>query len=392
MNDLPKIVPRTNLRYVWTYKDESSQPMALVARFDIPTGNDEFKKIYRQYKLCEDGEWVEGAPTPSPIFGIDTLSKHDSSTTTYVFEGEKCARAAHNLGIPALTSMMDSNQAHLADWSILARHRHIRRFVLIPDNDDPGRKYMATVLEELKKVCPGSEVSVCCLPLDNKGDDFVDWLKAQPHCSENWDGFGPIERPCQERLLTAFTTYVSNNLTKAEDYFSSAPDKKISFDVDPEPIEDVLSDVLPCPIHTFPGSIVQWIEALAAQMQIPPDYLAAPLIVYIGSMIGRKRSLSLRPGTDWTEHANLWGMIVGRSAVMKSPAMKSVRKPLILLTERATKEYEDARKRYEVELEAWRIRKKALKRCTRRDVKIRSKERITTKVLHPISFKNIHPL
>ena len=369
MKSLPKIISKTNLRFWWTYKDEEGNPLALVARFDTPTVNNESKKIYRQYKVCENGEWVEGAPTPSPIYGINTVSKCDSSAKVYIFEGEKCAQAAHSLGLPALTSMMGSNQAHLADWPILARYRYLKRFVLIPDNDDAGEKYIGTVFKEIGKICPAAEISVCQLPLDNKGDDFIDWLKKQTDCPEDWDGFDLIEGPCREKLLTAFDAYVSKNLVKAEEYFSKIIEGKVSFEATPEPIEDILSDVLPCPLSTFPEPIVKWIDGLAAQMQIPADYLAAPLIVYIGSMIGRKRSLKLRPGTDWTEHANLWGMIVGRSAVMKSPAMKSVRKPLILLTERATKEYEEAHKNYELEFEAWGIRKKAFEEVYKKGFK-----------------------
>ena len=390
MKSLPQIVSRANLKFWWAYKNEVGNPLALVARFDVPTGNNEFKKIYRQYRLCENGEWVEGAPTPSPIYGINTLSNCNSSPIVYIFEGEKCAQAAHGLGISALTSMMGSSQAHLADWPILARHRHIKRFVLIPDNDDAGEKYIGAVFKEVGKACPEAEILVCRLPLDNKGEDFIDWLKEQPECPQAWDGFGLIEGFCREALLTAFDTYVSNNLIKADEYFSKVIDRKVSFEATPEPIEDVLSDVLPCPVNTFPEPIVKWIDGLAAQMQIPADYLAAPLIVYIGSMIGRKRALKLRPGTDWTEHANLWGMIVGRSAVMKSPAMKSVRKPLMALVEKATKEYEESLKKYEYELEAWKIQKKAFEEVYKRRFKD-SVEAKDKKLAAPRQFQEHSP-
>jgi|GEM_PF-6717184 len=50
-----------------------------------------------------------------------------------------------------------------------------------------------------------------------------------------------------------------------------------------------------------------WIATHAEQMQIPPDFLVAPFLVYVGSLLGRKRALKLRPGTDWYEYANLWG-------------------------------------------------------------------------------------
>jgi hypothetical protein len=70
MNDLPKIVPRHKLRHWWKYRDEEGKEIALVARYD-----DGPKKRFHQYHLSDDGEWVEGAPTPLPIYGLDTLPK-----------------------------------------------------------------------------------------------------------------------------------------------------------------------------------------------------------------------------------------------------------------------------------------------------------------------------
>lgn len=76
-------------------------------------------------------------------------------------------------------------------------------------------------------------------------------------------------------------------------------------------------------------------QALTDQMQISPDYIAAALIVHIGSLIGRKRGLELRPGTQWVEFPNLWGMLIGRPSSLKSVAMQSVIKPLVALADQA---------------------------------------------------------
>ncbi len=65
--------------------------------------------------------------------------------------------------------------------------------------------------------------------------------------------------------------------------------------------------------------ITIWMQGIADQMQIPIDFLAVPFIVYTGSLIGRKRALELRPNSGWIEFSNLWGMLIGRPSVMKSP-------------------------------------------------------------------------
>ncbi len=155
----------------------------------------EKRNAFINISIGEDGSWVEGAPTPSPIFGIDSLPKNHFEGFVYIFEGEKCAQAAHYLGLPAITSMMGSSQGHLADWAILAGYRHVKKFILVPDNDDPGKKYMQIVYDEVKKACPQAEVMVCELPVNKKGGDFVDWLKEQSSCAPDWDGFAPLDEP-----------------------------------------------------------------------------------------------------------------------------------------------------------------------------------------------------
>lgn len=356
--DLPSVVKKDHLTWAWRYRDEASKPIAIVVRYDQADKAKARKKWFHQYHLQRDGEWAEGAPTPSPLFGVDTLSKSHSEQVVYIFEGEKCAQVAHHLELSALTSMRGSNQAPYADWAILAKYRHIRKFILVPDNDDAGKSYMEAVHLEIKKASPEAIVEVCLLPLDGKGDDLVDWIKQHSHCPPDWNGFDPIDEPFSRYLRLAFEGYAEKNSIVAEEYFNRQPDSKPTFLEDPEPIQEVLTAVLPCPVHTLPAAITNWIKASAEQMQTPEDYLSASLLVFVGSLIGRKRALLMRPGTDWFEFSNLWGMLVGRPSAMKSPAMQTAKRPLIALAEEAKKEHSAAFQQYQRALEAWKIRKK----------------------------------
>lgn len=127
--NLPSIAKKEHLICYWYYKNESGIITALVTRHDNPSQVKK-KKWFHHYHLDKDRNWVEGAVTPSPLFGIDTLPKDHCDEKVYIFEGEKCTQAAHHLGLSALTSMMGSNQSHLADWAILAKYRHLKDFVL----------------------------------------------------------------------------------------------------------------------------------------------------------------------------------------------------------------------------------------------------------------------
>ncbi len=196
------------------------------------------------------------------------------------------AAEAHHLGLSALTSMMGSSQAQYADWAILAKFRHVCEFVLIPDNDNPGHKYMEAVAQEVQKACPSAKLTVCKLSIENKGDDFVDWILAHSKCPPEWDGFGPIDEPHSEYLRIAFEDHVNSNSLDAFKYFEKNVDGPPAFNSPPEAIKELLSEVLPCPTLTLPQELTDWIQGNAKQMQIAEDYFVASLFVYLGSLIG----------------------------------------------------------------------------------------------------------
>lgn len=261
MNNLPSIVLRKNLCFWWHYRDEKGQITALVARYNVIEGKQ--KKIFHQYRLCDDGQWIEGASTPLSLYGLDTLPKPHVTQKVYIFEGEKCATAAHHLSLSALTSMMGSGQVKSADWAILARFRHVCEFVLIPDNDDPGHKYMEAVAQEIQKACPSAKLTVCKLPFEEKGDDFVDWIQAHSKCPSEWDGFSPIDEPHSEFLKIAFEDHVNKNSVDAAKHFEEKVDGPPIFNDPPEPIKESLNEVLPCPTLTLPQEFADWIQGNA---------------------------------------------------------------------------------------------------------------------------------
>ena len=365
MNELPQIVEKKNLVYYWFYKNEQGNDISLVARYQNP--DKPTKKWFHQYSI-KNQEWEEGAATPSPLYGINTLSTNHSVTRAYILEGEKCASAAHTLDLVAITSMMGSSNVEKADWSILARYRHIREFVLIPDNDDPGHRYMSAVFREVQKACPDSKVFICKFQNMKKGDDLVDWLTLHPSCPQDWNGFDVIQKPNSTELQKAFIEYSSANLIEADVYFSDEIEYPI-FESDPQPLEEISFETLPCQLDTLPDPIVRWVQGITMQMQISEDYIIAPFLVSVGSLIGRKRGLELRRGSNWIEYANQWGMSVGRPAMMKSPAMNAAFYFLIVLANRAKVHFEQIIKKYQKELEIWRIRKKAIEEQYKIDLK-----------------------
>ena len=93
--------------------------------------------------------------------------------TIYVFEGEKDVdRAREELGITATTCAMGAQK-----WRENYTHTLIgANVILVPDNDEAGRKHVLKVAQELKLVA--ASVKILELPgLPDKGD-FSNWLDA----------------------------------------------------------------------------------------------------------------------------------------------------------------------------------------------------------------------
>lgn len=97
---------------------------------------------------------------------------------------------------------------------------------------------------------------------------------------------------------------------------------------EPQPIPCMLLPVDPFDNDLLPMSLRGWVADIAERMQCPPDFPAVGAMVALSSIIGRKATIRPKRFDDWQVVPNLWGAIVGRPGVMKSPALSEVMKPL----------------------------------------------------------------
>jgi len=88
------------------------------------------------------------------------------------------------------------------------------------------------------------------------------------------------------------------------------------------PLPDELEPVETFPLVSLPDAFRPFVSDVAERMQCVPDFVAVPLLVGAASLVAR--TLRMRPQglTDWSETPNLWALIVGSSATMKSPTMR----------------------------------------------------------------------
>ena len=71
----------------------------------------------------------------------------------------------------------------------------------------------------------------------------------------------------------------------------------------------------------LPKALADFVLDEADRMPCSPDYIAAVLVVCLGSVIGARCGLKPKRRDDWIVVPNLWGGIVGDPSSKKSPAM-----------------------------------------------------------------------
>src|SRR5215218_6627247 len=119
---------------------------------------------------------------------------------------------------------------------------------------------------------------------------------------------------------------------------------------DPVPLPEGLPPAAPLDPTMLPEPLRGWIVDVSERMQIPPDFAAAGALVVAGSLIGRKLGIHPKRQDDWQAVPNLWGAVVGRPSLMKSPALAEVMKPLSRLIAEAYKEHQQEKQPYDTDV------------------------------------------
>lgn len=129
----------------------------------------------------------------------------------------------------------------------------------------------------------------------------------------------------------------------------------------PKPLPDGLLPVPKLPESLIPAPFSGWVLDNRERLQVPLEFLATTAIVAAASVIGNRVRIRPKRFDDWTVTPNLWGGIIGRPGVMKSPAIDASLAPLRRLVKDAETEHAEAKKRWKFEKEAADIRKSAVR-------------------------------
>jgi len=97
---------------------------------------------------------------------------------------------------------------------------------------------------------------------------------------------------------------------------------------EPTPLPNALPPVDPFDAELLPVALRPWVMDIAHRMQCPVDFPAVAALVALSSLIGARAVIQPKAFDDWQVVPNLWGAVVGRPGVKKSPALGEALRPL----------------------------------------------------------------
>ena len=118
---------------------------------------------------------------------------------------------------------------------------------------------------------------------------------------------------------------------------------------EPTPLPNALPPVDPFDADLLPMALRPWVMDIAHRMQCPPDFPAVAALVALSSLIGARAVVHPKAKDDWQVVPNLWGAVVGRPGVKKSPALREALKPLNRLQATEFEQWQAAHEAWELD-------------------------------------------
>lgn len=143
---------------------------------------------------------------------------------------------------------------------------------------------------------------------------------------------------------------------------------------DPAPIKTELLPVEPLPFSIIPAPFRSWIKDVSDRMQCPLDFVAAAMLVMTSSIIGAGCGIRPKKEDDWLVVPNLWGGVVGRPSMMKTPAIGEAMKPMDGLSAAAKQDFDLVIKEHLAEVEAFKAQREAIQGAMRQAARSKAAE------------------
>jgi 5S rRNA maturation endonuclease (ribonuclease M5) len=302
-----------------------------------------------------NGEWIyQVGDTPKILYRLPELLAADNDQIIFIPEGEKDVDSLTQLGLVATCNPFGGTK-----WAVLEGNDcplYERNVVILPDHDQVGNDHAAKVARHLYGHC--RKIQILELPGLSHKQDVSDWIDQQK--SKTPDQIAAILMEMAENA-----TVWSEDFTFSVDFDKESVKEtvKVTPSIEwpaPQPIPDQMPVVMPFDTTLLPANLQPWIDDVADRMQCPVDFPAVTAMLALAALVGRKLAIRPKRQDNWTVIPNLWGMLVGRPSIMKTPPMKEILKPLNRLAAEACEDYEKRDAQYESEKLMLEMKEKAI--------------------------------
>ena len=116
-----------------------------------------------------------------------------------------------------------------------------------------------------------------------------------------------------------------------------------------EPLPDGLPPVAPFDMNLLPAALRPWLVDVAERLQCPAEFPAVAAVVALASVVGRQIAIRPKARDDWSVVPNLWGAVVGRPSLLKTPALAEPLKMVEALEAQAREQFQADEARYRAE-------------------------------------------
>lgn len=290
-------------------------------------------KTFAQRRPDGRGRWIWNLKdTQRVLYNLPYLIAAPTEEWVFIVEGEKDVNNLREHNLAATCNSGGAGQWHqVSDLSPLRG----RRVAIIPDNDAAGHKHAHDVAVSLHGVA--KELKMLELPDMPEKGDVSDWLATFGAD----DATGPYHGI--RRLAEAASAFEPSGASLwAPSASGDDGTHPIATDdwPEPQPIPDDMPPVKPFDPALLPSTLRPWIVDIAERMQCPPDFPAVASMVALSGVLGRRIALRPKQQDNWAVYPNLWGMLIGRPSLMKSPPMKETLLPIRRMAAEALAEYE----------------------------------------------------
>ena len=352
----------------WLEKVESQGLTALVETMPLvktPRGYHLYyrtiEKNFSSTKLAKDAEGnllIETRGEGAYVMAPGSDPKCHPSNKSYSFN-----RSINNL--PILNSVLRSQLIELArafDQPAAKRDLHLSAL-----QHDP-------VISTFDKSSDYSFLADHGFKLMRKVGEETYWQKPNSsdkdahHVTTNYAGdnmlrcFSDACPPLQKKTYSAFEAY---SLLNCSGNFSDARQelRLRGYECwnEPQLVESVLPPVSTMPMEMLPVPLRPWVSDISKLMSCPPETFAVAFMVMFSSLVGADCAIQPKKNDDsWSVVPNLWGAIVARPGMMKTPVLTKSTEFLNPLEAEAGKNYNSTLTEYTTKLEVFKAKKQAL--------------------------------